>query len=305
MKKLLAALAAVCLLCLCVSASGSLPNGSFSGAAQGRGGMIEVAVRVEDGCIAAIEVDAPYETPSKLQQAMQIVGRMLGLSDYASVQAVDTISGATMSSEGIKNAVLDALKAARPQWGHTAGEPCPSAGFADAPAFDSWAHAAVDWAVSEEILLGVSGTRLSPELPCTRAQLVTFLWRAAGAPIEYGALRIPFADVQKTDWYAQAVHWAVKNGVTTGVDATRFAPDAACTRAQAATFLWRMAGQPDGEPGAGFSDVAQDSWYAAAICWAAGAGITEGVGNGVFSPSQACTRAQALTLLFRARDLAG
>ena len=270
MRRLLAALTAALLLCLSVTASGSLPDGVSYGMAMGRNGWISVSVSVTDGCIAAIEVDAPQETPAKLQQAMQIVARMIGLGDYTSVQAVDAISGATMSSEGIKNAVLNALRDAKPRWGHAEGEPCPSAGFADAPAYGSWAHEPVDWAVSEGITQGVSATSFAPERPCTRAQIVTFLWRAEGSPepektvgfvcrsgqwppageqcspLQRNGETVAFTDVSPDAYYYDAVRWAVAQGITNGTGAATFSPNAPCTRAQIVTLLFRAGELPDG-----------------------------------------------------------
>ena len=116
MRRALAALLAAGLLCTFVLAAGSLPNGQFGGTAQGRNGPIEADVTVKDGYVTAVDVTAYAETPSKLQMAMQIVGHIIGCGSYREIEAVDTISGATMSSQGIKEAVLDALREAKPGW---------------------------------------------------------------------------------------------------------------------------------------------------------------------------------------------
>ena len=156
---------------------------------------------------------------------------------------------------------------------------------------------AVQWAVEKGITEGTSATTFSPDASCTRAQMVTFLYRAAGSPAPRSTVN-PFTDVSASDYFYNAVLWAVENGITTGVSADRFAPGATVSRAQTVTFLYRANGSPAAN-GAGFSDVAADEYYANAVAWAVRSGITTGTGNGKFTPNAPCTRGQIVTFLYR------
>lgn len=158
---------------------------------------------------------------------------------------------------------------------------------------------AVKWAVDRGITSGTSRYTFSPDAPCTRAQVVTFLWRAAGCP-QPTSKSNPFTDVRADDYFYTAVLWAVENGITNGTSAKTFSPDATVTRAQVVTFLWRANGQP-AAGNSGFADVSADKYYATAVAWAVFQRITTGTGFGVFSPDAACTRAQIVTFLYRAR----
>ena len=157
---------------------------------------------------------------------------------------------------------------------------------------------AVLWAVEQKITSGTSATTFSPAVSCTRAQMVTFLWRAADSP-KVENVSNPFTDVKLSSYYYDAVLWAIKNGVTSGTSATTFHPDNTVTRGQTVTFLYRNAGSPDVETMGSFSDVAATSYYAQAVAWAVKNGITTGVGNGKFAPDAHCTRAQIVTFLYR------
>lgn len=157
---------------------------------------------------------------------------------------------------------------------------------------------AVKWAVEKRITEGTGANFFSPNASCTRAQMVTFLWRAAGSPAPKSTAN-PFTDVSASDYYYNAVLWAVENGITTGASADRFAPGATVSRAQTVTFLYRANGSPAAND-ASFSDVAADEYYANAVAWAVQNGITTGTGNGKFSPNADCTRGQIVTLLYRA-----
>ena len=169
-------------------------------------------------------------------------------------------------------------------------------GFTDVPT-DAYYREAVLWAVEKGVTNGVSDTLFGPDQACTRAQIVTFLWRAAGSPEPTAAGG--FTDVPADAYYAKAVAWAVENGITTGVAEGVFAPDATCTRAQSVTFLFRAL---DGTAGTGssFTDVPADAWYAAAVAWAVEKGVTNGISESLFGPDGDCTRAQIVTFLWRA-----
>ena len=158
-------------------------------------------------------------------------------------------------------------------------------------------YEAVKWAQEKGITGGIGNGLFGPNQPCTRAQIVTFLWRAAGSP-EPKAMS-SFADVSTDAYYAKAVAWAVENGITTGTGDGKFSPDAICTRAQSVTFLFRAIGKLV-DSKAEFSDVLTDSYYANAVAWAVENGVTNGIGDGLFGPDNSCTRAQIVTFLFRA-----
>lgn len=171
-----------------------------------------------------------------------------------------------------------------------------SVSFRDVTQSDYY-YDAVQWAVEKGITEGTSATTFSPDASCTRAQMVTFLYRAAGSPAPKSTVN-PFTDVSASDYYYNAVLWAVENGITTGVSADRFAPGATVSRAQTVTFLYRANGSPAAS-GASFSDVAADEYYANAVAWAVRSGITTGTGNGKFTPNAPCTRGQIVTFLYR------
>ena len=168
--------------------------------------------------------------------------------------------------------------------------------FADV-ATDAYYYDAVKWAVEKGVTNGVSETLFGPDQACTRAQIVTFLWRAAGSPEPKSGSS--FADVAVDAYYAKAVAWAVENGITKGTSETTFHPDETCTRAQGVTFLYRALGKLAAAQ-AGFTDVAADSYYADAVNWAAENGVTNGISETLFGPDGSCTRAQIVTFLYRA-----
>ena len=166
---------------------------------------------------------------------------------------------------------------------------------------DAYYKDAVIWAVENGITKGISGTMFSPDAACTRAQAVTFLWRAAGSPSpKSGAM--PFGDVAADAYYHDAVLWAVENGITKGTSDTTFSPDSKCTRAQIVTFLWRAQKSPAVASVNVFTDVAADAYYADAVNWAVVNGITSGTSAATFSPNADCTRAQIVTFLYRSHN---
>ena len=168
--------------------------------------------------------------------------------------------------------------------------------FRDIPA-NAYYREAVQWAVEQKITGGTSADTFSPDAPCTRGQIVTFLWRAAGSPKPQSTTD-PFKDVDANAYYYNAVLWAVEQGITSGTGADTFSPDATVTRGQTVTFLYRAAGSP-AVSGTSFSDVPAGAYFASAAAWAAQMGITSGTGNGNFSPQANCSRAQIATFLFR------
>ena len=167
--------------------------------------------------------------------------------------------------------------------------------FYDVPN-DAYYFEAVKWAAENGITGGVGNSLFAPNQPCTRAQIVTFLWRAAGSPEPKNMSN--FSDVPADSYYAKAVAWAVENGITTGTGDGKFSPDATCTRAQSVTFLFRASkASANGAPA--FSDVVATAYYAEAVKWATDNGITNGIGDNLFGSDNDCTRAQIVTFLYR------
>ena len=169
--------------------------------------------------------------------------------------------------------------------------------FYDVPN-NAYFYEAVKWAVKNGITDGVGNNLFAPEQPCTRAQIVTFLWRAAGSPEPKGAAS-GMTDVVSGSYYEKAVAWAIENGITTGTTTSTFSPDVTCTRAQAVTFLARAL-KAKAASAAEFSDVPTGSYFADAVAWAAANGVTEGIGGGLFGSDNDCTRGQIVTFLYRA-----
>ena len=171
--------------------------------------------------------------------------------------------------------------------------------FVDVPS-GSYYEDAVDWAVANGITTGMDAAHFSPDGICTRAQAVTFLWRAAGRPAPESRT-MPFTDVPADSYYYDAVLWAVENGITKGTSSTTFSPDDTCTRAQIVTFLWRSEQSPAAGSSNPFTDVSADAYYADAVLWAVKAAITTGTTRTTFSPDAECTRAQIVTFLWRCK----
>lgn len=227
--------------------------------------------------------------------------------DRSFENGVDLVGPDGVLDESRANPATPARPAPQPAYEDT--EPADPAAplFADVPA-DSFFAKAVAWAVEHKITTGTGdGTTFSPKDACDRAQVVTFLYRAAGSP-DVSGLENPFEDVKESDYFYEAVLWAVDKEITSGVDDAHFAPHEACDRAQAVTFLYRFSGSPEATGEIFFSDVL-DTWYTKAVSWAVGLGITNGTKapekidgvwqDGLFSPSQICDRSQIVTFLFR------
>ena len=178
-----------------------------------------------------------------------------------------------------------------------ADEPvAPEKLFADV-SVDDYYYEAVKWASENGVTGGIGENLFGAKLPCTRAQIVTFLWRAAGSPEPKGMSG--FVDVSADAYYAKAVAWAVEEGIVSGTSATTFSPDAVCTRAQSVAFLYRAFGEKVNKA-AGFSDVSADAYYADAVAWAVENGVASGIGGGLFAPDQDCARGQIVAFLYRA-----
>ena len=174
----------------------------------------------------------------------------------------------------------------------------PDQFFLDVPE-NAYYYNAVQWAAEKGITGGTDATHFSPNATCTRAQAVTFLWRAAGSPAPKSST-MPFTDVPAGSYYEAAVLWAVENGITKGTSDTTFSPNANCSRGQIVTFLWRSLRSPAAGSANPFNDVTADAYYADAVLWAVKAGITNGTSSVTFSPNANCTRAQIVTFIWRA-----
>ena len=177
----------------------------------------------------------------------------------------------------------------------------PENPFTDVPE-GSFYHDAILWAVEKGIIVDVESGVFNPEQSCTRGDMVTFMWRAAGSPEPLGKEN-PFTDVAEGDYYYKAVLWAVENGITKGTSASTFSPFTTCTRSQTVTFLHRFAGCPEVSGTNPFVDVAEGSYYYHAVLWAVENGITKGTGAAAFSPEMLCSRGQIITFLYRCMEL--
>ncbi len=173
----------------------------------------------------------------------------------------------------------------------------PAIEFADVSP-TSYYGDAVKWAVENDVTKGTGANQFSPDAECTRAEMVTFLWRAAGSPKAKNA-ETKFTDIDHGSYYYDAVLWAVENGITTGITETTFSPTARVNRAQTVTFLWRLANAPVIEGDSQFTDVKGDSYYESAVKWAVNESVTNGITELSFGPEDACTRAQIVTFLYR------
>ena len=164
---------------------------------------------------------------------------------------------------------------------------------------DDYFYKPVLWAVDQRVTAGINDFEFGPELECTRAQIVTFLWNKEGQPTPKTTVS-PFTDVDENDWFFKPVMWAVEQNVTAGIGNGQFGPELVCTRAQAMTFLWKYLDKPEAQAEVSYTDVARTDWFYASVRWAVENGITSGVGGGRFGSEDDCLRAQIVTFLYRA-----
>ena len=246
-----------------------------------------------------LEVGKSYQL-SAVKEPANAEGSLTWTSSKPAVAAVDNSGKITAKGEGTATiTVTCGTKSAACTV--TVSKPLvpevPGTSFTDVPA-GAYYEEAVGWAVKEGITKGTSDSTFTPDGVCTRAQAVTFLWRAAGSPAAKAG-SLPFADVKAGSYYDDAVRWAVENGVTVGTSATTFSPNATCSRAQIVTFLWRAQKSPAAGSANPFDDVAGSAYYADAVQWAVQKDITKGTGATAFSPDANCIRAQIVTFLYR------
>ena len=246
-----------------------------------------------------LEVGKSYQL-SAVKEPANAEGSLTWTSSKPAVAAVDKSGKVTAKGEGTATiTVTCGTKSAACTV--TVSKPLvpevPGTSFTDVPA-GAYYEEAVGWAVKEGITKGTSDSTFTPDGVCTRAQAVTFLWRAAGSPAAKAG-SLPFADVKAGSYYDDAVRWAVENGVTVGTSATTFSPNATCSRAQIVTFLWRAQKSPAAGSANPFDDVTDSAYYADAVQWAVQKDITKGTGATAFSPDANCIRAQIVTFLYR------
>lgn len=246
-----------------------------------------------------LEVGKTYQL-SAVKEPANAEGSLTWTSSKPAVAAVDKSGKVTAKGEGTATiTVTCGTKSAACTV--TVSKPLvpevPGTSFTDVPA-GAYYEEAVGWAVEKGITMGTSDSTFTPDGVCTRAQAVTFLWRAAGSPAAKAG-SLPFADVKAGSYYDDAVRWAVENGVTVGTSATTFSPNATCSRAQIVTFLWRAQKSPAAGSANPFDDVAGSAYYADAVQWAVQKDITKGTGATAFSPDANCIRAQIVTFLYR------
>ena len=279
----------------------TVTNPSNSGSSSGGGGSstpryaVTVPDKTENGSLSVSSKNAKKgsdvtitATPDKGCEVDEIVakdanGNKLTLKDNG-----DGTYTFTMPASKVTVEATFAEKQAEPI--------VPEKFFADVSA-EEYYYEAVKWASENGVTGGIGENLFGAKLPCTRAQIVTFLWRAAGSPEPKGMSG--FVDVSADAYYAKAVAWAVEQGIVSGTSATTFSPDAVCTRAQSVAFLYRAFGTR-AEKAAGFSDVSADAYYADAVAWAVENGVASGIGGGLFAPDQDCARGQIVAFLYRA-----
>ncbi|MGI5875169.1 MAG: S-layer homology domain-containing protein [Bacillota bacterium] len=268
----------------------------------------------EDKLIAAEKAVADAKKTAEEQAAKDaadkaaadaVKARIAALPAEVTLDDEAAVAAARSAFDGLtddQKALVDneaALKAAEAKLAELKNRPAENT-FVDVKE-GAFYYDAVAWAVANGITNGTDAAHFSPAGECTRGQVVTFLWRAAGSP-EPTSADNPFADVKEGKFYYNAVLWAVENGITNGTDATHFSPDATCTRGQVVTFQWRAAGSPAPQGSNNpFVDVKAGAFYENAVLWAVANGVTNGTDDTHFSPNDTCTRGQVVTFLFRAR----
>lgn len=278
------------------SSGGSSSSGSSSGSHSSSSSSSRYTVSTSSGTGSGT-VKANTSSASKGDTVTVTVAPQNGykLEKLTVTDAKGNVIAVTDKGDGKFTFIMPASKVEIVPVFAAENEPEPESSFADVKS-DDYFFDAVKWASEQEITNGITKDSFMPDNGCTRAQIVTFLWRAAGSP-EPEKLS-GFTDVPSDKYYAKAVAWAVENGITTGLTEELFAPDATCTRAHSVTFLYRAAkASADGETS--FTDVDAGAYYAAAVKWATDNGITNGISADRFAPDNTCTRAQIVTFLWR------
>ena len=253
-----------------------------------------VSSEVKDGAIVvvyklakdAVKADAKAEDIKAMFNGMKVF--VSGVAEKAEIK--ETVESHVIATVTLNDKVLAE--------GETDVLLSDSMPFVDVPSNEYFAPAVL-WALDKKVTNGTTETTFSPYDACTRAQVVTFLWRAAGMPKAEKPVN-PFTDVKEGAYYYDAVLWAVEKEVTNGTSATTFSPDQGCTRGQVVTFLWRFAGEPEVKDVTNpFTDVAEGVYYTPAVLWAVSEEVTNGTSPTTFSPDDVCQRAHVITFLYR------
>ena len=284
----------------------TLDNSSISASIPVENELYQVNYSATGGTISADVANG-----ERVLKGTQVTLTTAPNSGYSFVQwlvngkAVSSSSTLTITVDSNMNIIADyswtggTVNPGKPSQPSQPSEPTtPGSKFVDVKK-DDFFFDAVNWAVDNGITTGTSATTFSPNGNCTRAQAVTFLWRAKGSPAPT-ATTTAFTDIVPGSFYYDAVLWAVENGITNGTSATTFSPDATCTRGQIVTFLHRSLNQPAAGTNNPFTDVAADAFYANAVLWAVANNVTNGTSATTFSPDATCTRGQIVTFLYRA-----
>ena len=262
------------------------------------GNLLNATIHCKDGVLN----EKPTETPTPTPTPTPVLTTQPSATPSASPSVSPSASPSALPSAKPSvspSAAPSASPSANPS-NSPSPNPSTKPNFTDVPAKQYYTEPVI-WAVEKGITSGIGGGKFGPENSCTRGQIVTFLWRAAGSPDPVSSAN-PFSDVKPSDYFYNAVLWAVENNITSGIGGGKFGPSGACTRGQAVTFLWRAEKSPNTTVGSSFSDVKSGSYYEKAVDWAVSKNVTSGTGNGKFSPDASCTRGQIVTFLYRAND---
>lgn len=284
---------------------GTLAKGEAATATASAEGWYTITYKNSVGFVRTSEMTTTKPAPAQTETKIVYTTENLNVRAAASTSSAklgSLVKGTAVETYGLSNGWYEikfngSTAYISAQYTTTTNPAAPSttATFTDVPS-SAWYYTPVQWAVSNNITAGTSTTKFSPNAVCTRAQAVTFLWNAAGQPKVTGTCK--FTDVSSNAWYYQAVLWAVNKGITSGTSATKFSPNAVCTRAQIVTFLWNAEGKLASSGSLTFTDVSSSAWYYQAVRWAVQNHITSGTSATTFSPNASCTRAQAVTFLY-------
>lgn len=254
--------------------------------------------RVENTAVASVDTDGTVKG-IKAGQTKLIVTTQDGESFESEIVVADLSAPSKPSTPSNPSDPSTPTNPSDPSKPSTPSEPTMKNPFVDVIS-GKYYYNAVLWAVENDITKGMDDTHFAPDNKCNRAQVVTFLWRAAGAP-EPASTQNPFVDVIEGKYYYKAVLWAVENEITKGIDATHFGTNNECTRGHVTTFLWRTMKKPSTSGIANpFTDVVSGKFYYDSVLWAVQSGVTKGIDTTHFAPNQSCTRGQIVTFLHRA-----
>lgn len=278
-------------------------SGKVTAVAAGSAQIIATAADGATRAVCTVKVQGVVSQEISLQIGQKATFDQSGLT-WASTddQVVRvTTSGGRVTLQGLKGGYTT-ISGERAD-GTTSSEIGVLVNFDDMLKAKAWKQESVNWALKNKITSGVSATAFGPDQYCTRGQIMTFIWKSEGSPAPASSVN-PFTDMtNQKKYFYNPVLWAVGEKITSGTSATTFSPNATCTRAQIVTFLWNNAGKPEVSGTKSFSDVGAKRYYAKAVSWAVAKGITSGISATKFGPNEKCTRAQAMTFLYKYSQL--